>query len=119
MPLVPTVLFVLCGFVTLVYAGIYLGLGLWLVAPTLMLGIVAASIRMDQLQAIAKAAAMAAAVLSGIFVVISLVIAIARSSIGELWDEAPLLAGLVSVCVFGLLLGYTEPSGAGRRGRDS
>lgn len=110
MPRVPTVLFILCGFATLGYATMTLGLGIWVVAPALMLLVVAASLRMTELEQIAKAAAMAAGVLTGIFVAASVVVAIVRGSLDDLGGSAPLIAGLAGLSVLGVLVGTIAPT---------
>lgn len=109
MPVVPTILFALCGFVTLGYATTILGLGLWVVAPALMLAVVGVSLRLTQLKEIAKAAAMATAALAGIFVVISLAVAVIRGTTDELRDTAPLIVGLATLGVLGMLVGRAPP----------
>lgn len=109
MPPVTTVLFTLCGFATLWSATTLLGFGLWVLAPTLMLLIIAASLRLTQLQEIAKATSMAAGVLTGIFVAVSLVVAAVRGSVDELRDTILLVAGLACLCVLGILIGRSRP----------
>jgi hypothetical protein len=110
MPVVPTVLFTLCGFATLGYATTILGLGLWVIAPALMLVIVGGSLRLTQLSEIAKAAAMAAAALAAIFVVISLAVAAIRGTVDELRATAPLIVGLACLSVLGMLVGRAPPA---------
>lgn len=107
---IPTVLFTLCGLVTLWYATTILGFGLWVVAPAVMLLIVSASLRVTQLTDIAKATAMAASVITGIFVIVALVTAIVRGSAAELITAAPLLVGLTCLCGLGLLVGRRPAS---------
>jgi len=105
MRVVPTVLFTLCGFVTLWYATTFLGFGLWVLAPTLMLLIVGPSLRVTQLADIAKATAMAASVITGIFVFATVVAAIVRGSAADLVAAAPLLVGLICLSGLGVLVG--------------